>query len=114
VIRWSRVVSLGAVLAASCGGGGAAHGARDRADFPPQPRGCAVQVFQDAPTQTRNIGPVTARCADTDSRDVCLRELEDQVCLLGGDVLWQVEGPTPTATSTGTAQRMRGRASHTR
>jgi hypothetical protein len=64
--------------------------------------------------RTRNIGSVIAQCADTDSRDTCLRELEDQVCLLGGDVVWQVEGPTPTATSTGMAQRMRGRAAHTR
>jgi hypothetical protein len=106
-----RVLGVLLVLAASCGGGAAQVGT----DFPPQPRGCTVQVFQDAPPmRTRNIGPVTARCADTDSRDVCLRELEDQVCLLGGDVLWQVDGPTPTATATGMAQRMRGRAAHSR
>ncbi len=62
--------------------------------------------------RTENIGPVAARCADDDSRDVCLRELMDQVCLLGGDVLWQVDGPTPEATSSGMGQRMHGRAAH--
>jgi hypothetical protein len=79
------------------------------------PRGCTVQVFQDAPPmRTENLGPVTAKCAEADSRDVCLRELEDQACLLGGDVLWQVDGPTPEATSSGTGQRMHGRAAHTK
>jgi hypothetical protein len=78
-------------------------------------RGCAVRVFVDAPSMaTENIGPVTALCSPDDSRDVCLRELEDQVCLLGGDVLWQVDGPTPLATSEGNKQRMRGRAAHTK
>ncbi len=74
-------------------------------------RGCAVQVFDDAPSlKTENIGPVRALCDPDDSRETCLRELEDQVCLLGGDVLWQVEGPTQG----GDKQRMNGRAAHTR
>jgi hypothetical protein len=77
----------------------------------PRERGCAVQVFQDAPGgHTENIGPVEAICDQNDTEDVCLRELQDQVCLLGGDVLWQVEGPTPSANK----QRMRGRAAHAR
>lgn len=76
-------------------------------------RGCTVQVFTDAPAiATENVGPVTALCSPDDSKDVCLRELEDQACLLGGDVLWQIEGPTPEATSEGYRQRMRGRAAH--
>lgn len=76
-------------------------------------RGCSVQVFADAPAiATENVGPVTALCSPDDTKDVCLRELEDQVCLLGGDVLWQVEGPTPEATTEGYRQRMRGRAAH--
>jgi hypothetical protein len=77
--------------------------------------GCAVRVFTDAPpTATENVGPVTALCSADDSRDVCLRELENQVCTLGGDVLWQVSGPTPEATPEGDKQRMRGRAAHTK
>ncbi len=74
-------------------------------------RGCAVQVFTEAPPmRTENIGPVAALCADDDSKDVCLRELQDQTCLLGGDVVWQVEGPAPQ----GNKQRMQGRAAHTK
>ncbi|MGO9834825.1 MAG: hypothetical protein ACLP1X_11450 [Polyangiaceae bacterium] len=77
----------------------------------PRDRGCPVQVFTDAPPgRTENIGPVTAICAEDDSREVCLRELEDQVCRLGGDVLWQLEGPARE----GNKQRMQGRAAHTK
>lgn len=93
-----------------------AHAAHSkRATRGPRERGCTVQVFTDAPPmKTENIGSVTAFCSEDDSRETCLRELEDQVCLLGGDVLWQVDGPTPEATSNGTGQRMHGRAAHTR
>jgi hypothetical protein len=78
-------------------------------------RGCPVRVFGEvSPHVVENIGTVTALCAEDDSRDVCLRELEDQVCLLGGDVLWHVEGPQPEDTSVGRRQRMRGRAAHAR
>lgn len=77
----------------------------------PREAGCAVQVFKDAPTmKTENIGPVTAWCDQNDSADVCLRVLEDQVCKLGGDVMWQVDGPYPQ----GDKQRMNGRAAHTK
>jgi hypothetical protein len=78
----------------------------------PLERGCPVQVFASGtPTmRTENIGPVVALCDRDDTRDVCLRELEDQTCQLGGDVLWQVEGPAPE----GNKQRMTGRAAHTK
>ncbi len=77
----------------------------------PHERGCAVRVFTDAPTMpTENIGPVTAICDQNDSDDVCLRELEDQVCLQGGDVLWQVEGPS----AEGNRRRMQGRGAHSK
>jgi hypothetical protein len=89
-----------------------AHAAHTRrATQGPRDRGCAVQVFPQAPTvPTENIGPVVAICDQDDTRDVCLRELEDQACLLGGDVLWQVEGPSPQANK----QRMTGRAAHSK
>jgi hypothetical protein len=89
-----------------------AHAAHSRrATQGPRERGCAVQVVADAPPRhTENVGPVTAVCNGDDSREVCLRELEDQACLLGGDVLWQVDGPTPE----GDKQRMHGRAAHTK
>lgn len=93
-----------------------AHAAHSkRATQGPRERGCAVQVLTDVTQiKTENIGPVTALCTEDDSSDVCLRELEDQVCLLGGDVLWQVDGPTLVDTQNGRRQRMRGRAAHTR
>lgn len=87
----------------------AAH--RRRAGALARERGCAVQVFDQAPpTPTENVGPVSATCPEGDSSERCLRELEDQVCLLGGDVLWQVEGPSPQ----GDHQHMSGRAAHTK
>jgi hypothetical protein len=93
--------------------GHAAHS--QRATKGPRERGCAVRVFPSSPTvPTENIGPVTALCSTDDSADVCERELEDQACLLGADVLWQVDGPTPEATSNGMRQRMHGRAAHTK
>jgi hypothetical protein len=91
----------------------AAHTRRARRG--PGERGCTVQVFIDAPPMaTENVGAVTALCSPDDSKDVCLRELEDQACILGGDVLWQIDGPAPEATSDGNKLRMRGRAAHTK
>jgi hypothetical protein len=89
-----------------------AHAAHSkRALEGPREPGCSVRVFADAPPMpTENVGTVTAFCAEDDSKDVCLRELEDQVCQLGGDVMWQLEGPT----AVGNKQRMRGRAAHVR
>jgi hypothetical protein len=89
-----------------------AHAAHSRrATQGPREPGCAVQVFDDAPPmKTENIGPVTAWCDENDPRDVCLRVLEDQVCKLGGDVMWQVDGPSRE----GNKQRMNGRAAHTK
>jgi hypothetical protein len=89
-----------------------AHAAHTRrADTAVREKGCAGQVLDSAPPmQTENIGPVEAFCDVDDSKKVCLRQLEDEVCQLGGDVLWQVEGPTLS----GDRQRLRGRAAHTR
>jgi hypothetical protein len=93
-----------------------AHAAHSRrATQGPRERGCAVQVFTGSPPMpTENIGPVTALCAEDDAREACARELKDQACLLGADVVWQVEGPALEATSNGMRQRMRGRAAHTK
>ena len=93
--------------------GHAAH--TRRATQGPHARGCSVDVYAGSPPiPTENIGPVTALCNEDDSREVCERELEDQVCLLGGDVLWQTDGPTPVDTSNGRRLRMHGRAAHTK
>lgn len=93
-----------------------AHAAHTRkATQGPRARGCDVKVFQDSPPwPTENIGPVTALCDPDDKPDACQRELQDQVCTLGGDVLWQMDGPTPVDTQNGPRQRMTGRAAHTK
>jgi hypothetical protein len=81
----------------------------------PRERGCPIQIYENAaPMPTENIGPVTALCNEDDSREVCTRELADQACLLGADILWQVDGPTPESTQNGQKQRMHGRAAHTK
>ena len=59
--------------------------------FTPRPDGCAVKLFHEAPTEpTTNIGPVHASCAADVADSDCLRTLMDQVCKLGGDVVWGV------------------------
>jgi hypothetical protein len=89
-----------------------AHAAHSRrAALGTREPGCAVQLFEDAPSiPTENLGTVRASCGGDDSKEACVRELENQVCSLGGDVLWQVEGPSRE----GDRQRMSGRAAHTR
>jgi hypothetical protein len=81
----------------------------------PGERGCAVSAFRDAPPlATENVGTVTALCPVDDSKESCLRELEDEACMLGANVVWQIDGPTREATSEGDKLRMRGRAAHTK
>jgi hypothetical protein len=93
-----------------------AHAAHSRrATQGPRQPGCALQIYAGAPPmRTENIGPVTAFCDPDDSVEVCTRQLADQACVLGADVLWQIDGPTREPTENGPKQRMRGRAAHTR
>lgn len=80
-----RKLVFGLSLVAACGGGAPSK-------FPARPAGCEVAVIRDGvpPYPTENIGPVSATCAEVVSKEDCLRELQDQVCKLGGDVVWQV------------------------
>jgi hypothetical protein len=92
------------LVALACGGGGSSR-------FPSRPDGCQVQVFREAPNvKTENIGPVWARCEDIVSKDACLRELLDQVCKLGGDVVW---GVNPEPEQENDHWKYAGRAAHT-
>jgi len=92
-----------AVLLACGGGGGSSR-------FPSRPEGCAVQVFREAPNiKTANIGRVRAWCDDTVSKDDCLRTLPDQVCKLGGDVVWGVD---PEPRHEDDKWKLAGRAAH--
>jgi hypothetical protein len=93
--------------------GHAAHSRR--ATKGPRERGCPIQIYADTlPMPAENIGPVTVLCNPDDSRDACQRELADQACRLGGDLLWQVDGPSPEDTQNGPKLRMHGRAAHTK
>ncbi len=89
-----------------------AHAAHTRvADHPSMPAGCDVQVFAHAPPMPLdNIGTVSATCAENDSDDVCTRQLEDEVCKLGGDVVWGVDKPM----NVGNKRKLAGRAAHTK
>lgn len=95
------VLSLGLV---ACGGGGSAK-------FPERPEGCAVEVSSGAPHgQTENIGPVNAWCDEQGSDEECLKALRDQVCKMGGDVVWGV--PSKPKLEDG-KKKLSGRAAHT-
>jgi len=92
----------------ACGGGGGGN-----SKYPSRSSGCDVTVFQQSPTgKTENIGPVSSSCDDQapTSKDDCLRELKDQVCKLGGDVVWGVEAEPEHVDG---RWKYHGRAAHT-
>jgi hypothetical protein len=78
--------------------------------YPPRAEGCAVQTFHETPgVMSENIGPVTATCgADVSDAD-CMRTLLDQVCKLGGDIVWGV-----TDGNLQGKKQLSGRAAHTK
>lgn len=97
--------ALSALAVVACGGGSGSS------KFPARSDGCEVHVFRQAPPmKTENIGHVSAHCDDTVAKDECLRQLEDQVCKLGGDVVWGVE-PEPRHEEG--QRKLAGRAAHT-
>ena len=80
--------------------------------YPRREPGCAVQIFYGAPTsRTVNIGPVSASCTEDVSDQDCLRTLQDQVCKLGGDVVWGVDEKPKMDLG---RKKFNGRAAHTR
>ncbi len=103
----NRVIMLAAVaLAAAC----ASSSAPDPR-YPARAEGCEVAVYPDAPTvPADNLGSVRARCNDLTSEADCLRQLKDEVCRLGGDIVWGV--PTK-GDQEGDHRVLKGRAAHT-
>ncbi len=80
-------------------------------DWGPRPEGCDVHVYRDAPTTpAENIGPVDAVCALDVSDADCLRQLQDETCKLGGDLVWGVSDPVVKDAR----KHLSGRAAHTK
>ncbi len=85
------VVAIAAVLGVAACGGGDKHAV---SQLPPRLPGCDVQIFHEAPSmRTANIGIVNASCDDRLPEADCLRHFKDEVCKLGGDVVWGVDDP---------------------
>ena len=99
------ICALGLILGA-CGSD------ERRSRYPEREPGCAVTLYHGAPQgRTVNIGPVNASCDESVSDADCLRTLEDQVCKIGGDVVWGVdENPKLDLGH----KKWNGRAAHTR
>lgn len=75
-----------AMVGLGCGGGSSGRPA-----LPERPAGCEVELSYGSPRgNTQNLGLVSATCAEDVEEKACLRELQDQVCKLGGDIVWGV------------------------
>jgi hypothetical protein len=104
-------ISVGVVAMSLVSCGGTSANVPD-ARYPARAEGCAVKLSHDAPTlPTDNIGPVRVRCGFDVSETDCLRTLEDQVCKLGGDVVWGVPDKPGTF---GDKNVWEARAAHTK
>jgi len=96
------------VLCICCGGG-----SRTESRWPERAAGCDVKIFHESPTMpVSTIGHVQAVCdQDKVSEADCMRELKDQACKIGADVLWAV--PMTPSYEYG-KQLWSGRAAHTK
>ena len=104
-MRTSSFLVLATVLA------GCSAPAKDT-KYPARPEGCDVQVFHETPSvMSDNIGPVTATCGGDVKDDDCMRTLEDQVCKLGGNIVW---GVSDTPANIQGKKQFSGRAAHTK
>lgn len=58
-----------------------------------RPKGCDVTVFRGAlPEDVRatRLGEVSSPCGKNDADSDCIRALQDEVCKLGGNVVYEV------------------------
>lgn len=102
------LASCAAAFAAGACGGGRQSDLR----YPPREEGCDVKVFEETPsTPTANLGAVQARCDESLSEADCMRQLKDEACKLGADILWGVP-PKPDHKSG--KMYFYGRAAHTK
>ncbi len=69
--------------------------------LPANPPGCPVTVYRGAPpkgVEVTRLGDVFASCGKNDADSDCVRALQDEVCKLGGNVVYEVP-KTPEAES---------------
>jgi hypothetical protein len=94
----------------ACGGGGAKTDSR----YPPRPEGCAVQLFRGKIMSIPydDIGRVDAICGTDIGPEECLKELKNQTCKLGGDLVYDV--PDEPSKPSPDKVRFTGRVAHTR
>ncbi len=82
------------------------------ARYPRQSAGCDVVTFPDGPKVIAdNLGSVKAECDERTTDEECLRQLEDEVCKLGGDIAWGV--PARPKDIGGGQRVLEARAAHT-
>lgn len=80
--------------------------------YPARPSNCEVAVYQEPPSAAiDNIGVVYALCDEGIGRKECEKQLKEETCKLGGDVVWDL--PEEPQRVNG-KMRLSGRAAHTR
>jgi hypothetical protein len=102
--------TLSAFALVACSGG-----AKTDPRYPPRAAGCEVQIFNakiPGSIKYDDLGRVDAICGNDISEKDCLRELQDQACKLGGDLLYDV--PTEPARPSPDKVKYNARAAHTR
>lgn len=111
-MRSSLVLVVAPVVLATLGALAACGAPEKEGRYPKRPEGCDVKVFNESPNvPTDNIGSVDAICGDDISNDACLQTLKDQVCKLGGDVVWGVSDAPSVSLG---KKKLSGRAAHTK
>jgi hypothetical protein len=109
--RSIAAAALSVLSLLACGGG-----TKTDPRYPPRDAGCQMQVFigkipQGLPKYD-DLGRVDAICGSDISQKDCLRELQDQACKLGGDLLYDV--PDQPARPSPDKVRYEARVAHTR
>lgn len=107
-VAWAAVL-VGIAVLSSCGGG-----SKGDPRYPARPEGCDVKVFRGKVSGITydDIGHVDAICGNDVGPEECLKELKNQTCKLGGDIVYDVpdepEKPSPDK------MKYTGRVAHTR
>ncbi len=85
------------------------------AKYPPRPRGCRVHVYDGAAPGVKDwddLGIARVECPLDVGRVQCMARLREEVCRMGGDLLYDV--PRKGARPGEQAMVFQGHAAHTR